>query len=63
MIKDFDRPATSLTPGYSSRGVTADRRAPQPVIAGEHVFRRQEDYEDDDIDGVEEAVAEALSGR
>jgi len=41
--------------------VTRDRRPARPVVAGDHVFRRQEDYKDADIDGVEEALAEALA--
>jgi hypothetical protein len=31
------------------------------VIAGEHAFRRQEDYKETDGDGIEEAVAAALA--
>jgi hypothetical protein len=31
------------------------------VVAGDHVFRRQEYYKDANIDGIEPALAEALS--
>ncbi|HEX3713495.1 MAG TPA: 2OG-Fe(II) oxygenase family protein [Trebonia sp.] len=37
------------------------RRPARPVIAGEHAFRRQEDYKETDGDGIEEAVAAALA--
>jgi isopenicillin N synthase-like dioxygenase len=39
------------------------RRPARPVVAGEHAFRRQEDYKDADGDGIEEAVAAALGAR
>jgi isopenicillin N synthase-like dioxygenase len=62
-IPYFHYPRLDLVVEAAPSCVTADRRPPQPVVAGEHVFRRQEDYKDADIDGVEEAVAEALAGR
>ena len=37
------------------------RRVPRPVVAADHVFRRQEDYKGADVDGVEEALAAALA--
>jgi isopenicillin N synthase-like dioxygenase len=45
----------------SCPGTGLDRRAPRPVVAGDHVFRRQEDYKGADVDGVEEALAAALA--
>ncbi len=62
-IPYFHYPRLDLVVEAAPACVTADRRAPHPVVAGDHVFRRQEDYKDADIDGVEEAVAEALAGR
>jgi hypothetical protein len=37
------------------------RHPGRPVVAGDHAFRRQQDYKDADGDGVEEAVAAALA--
>jgi isopenicillin N synthase-like dioxygenase len=37
--------------------LTPARRAPSPVVAGDHIFRRQEDYKGDGEEGVEEALA------
>jgi isopenicillin N synthase-like dioxygenase len=37
------------------------RRAARPVVAGEHAFRRQEDYKDPYGDGIEDAIAAALA--
>lgn len=62
-IPYFHYPRLDLVVEAAPSCVTADRRAPHPVVAGDHVFRRQEDYKDADIDGVEEAVAEALARR
>jgi len=39
------------------------RRPARPVVAGEHVFRRQDDYRETDGDNVEEAIAAATATR
>lgn len=39
------------------------RRAARPVIAGEHAFRRQDDYREASGDNVEEAIAAAVAAR
>jgi isopenicillin N synthase-like dioxygenase len=62
-IPYFHYPRLDLVVEAAPSCVSADRRAAHPVVAGDHVFRRQEDYKDADIDGVEEALAEATSGR
>jgi len=39
------------------------RRPARPVVAGEHVFRRQDDYRETDGDNVEGAIAAATATR
>jgi isopenicillin N synthase-like dioxygenase len=38
--------------------VTPGQRAPRPIRASDHVFRRQEDYKGEDYAGVEEVLSE-----
>jgi isopenicillin N synthase-like dioxygenase len=45
----------------SCLGTGGSRRPARAVVAGEHAFRRQEDYKETDGDGIEEAVAAALA--
>jgi len=62
-IPYFHYPRLDLVVAAAPSCVSEDRRAPRPVVAGDHVFRRQEDYKDATIDGIEAALAEALADR
>lgn len=60
-IPYFHYPRLDLLVEPAPSCLPAGRRAARPVVAGEHVFRRQEDYKGADADGVEQALAEALA--
>jgi len=58
-IPYFHYPRLDLLVEAAPSCLSAGRRAARPVIAGEHVFRRQDDYRESDGDNVEEAIAAA----
>jgi isopenicillin N synthase-like dioxygenase len=59
----FHYPRLDLLVEAAPSCLGAGRRAARPVIAGEHVFRRQDDYRETDGDGIEEAIAAAVAAR
>jgi isopenicillin N synthase-like dioxygenase len=58
-IPYFHYPRLDLLVEAAPSCLGSGRRAARPVIAGEHAFRRQEDYRDAYGDDVEEAIAAA----
>jgi len=58
-IPYFHYPRLDLLVEAAPSCLGSGRRAARPVIAGEHAFRRQEDYKDAYGDNVEEAIAAA----
>jgi isopenicillin N synthase-like dioxygenase len=60
-IPYFHYPRLDLLVEAAPSCLGTGRRPARPVVARDHVFRRQEDYKGADIDGVEEALAAALA--
>jgi isopenicillin N synthase-like dioxygenase len=60
-IPFFHYPRLDLLVEAAPSCLGADRRAARPVIAGDHAFRRQEDYKAVYGDDIEEAIAAAAA--
>jgi isopenicillin N synthase-like dioxygenase len=60
-IPYFHYPRLDLLVEAAPSCLGSGRRAARPVIAGEHAFRRQEEYKDAYGDNVEEAIAAATA--